>query len=172
MPSGRIRFCYIVIGTELKEKHILEQEELFSSGLKEKKHFMWLKWRNVEKEFVLFSSWRSPYPFLLLGDPRLLINLRIDSLNMIVFSNRVPWLEQVRLTIFRLYNGVKWYTFTRNCTLNFDLFPGLSTSSTILSCDTRQLLAATCSPGSVTITLFFTSRTIFNTLHGIINTSL
>ena len=34
MSSGRIHCCYLVTGTELKEKHILEQDELFSSGLK------------------------------------------------------------------------------------------------------------------------------------------
>ena len=42
MSSSRIYFCYIIIGTEFKEKHILEQDELFcftiiSSRLKEKK---------------------------------------------------------------------------------------------------------------------------------------
>ena len=67
MSSSRIHCCYIIIGTEFKEKHILEQDELFcciniSSGLREKK-------------FVLFSSLRIPDPFLLLGDPELLINL-------------------------------------------------------------------------------------------------
>ena len=41
--SSRTHCCYIIIGTEFKEKHILEQDELFccaviSSGLKEKKH--------------------------------------------------------------------------------------------------------------------------------------
>ena len=41
MSSSRIHCCYIIIGTEFKEKHILEQDELFccaviSSGLKEK----------------------------------------------------------------------------------------------------------------------------------------
>ena len=42
-----------------------------SSGLKEKKHFMWLKLRNVEKKkFVLSSSLRIPDPYLLLENPR------------------------------------------------------------------------------------------------------
>ena len=41
MSSIRIHCCYIIIGTEFKEKHILEQDGLFccaiiSSGLKEK----------------------------------------------------------------------------------------------------------------------------------------
>ena len=78
---SRIYCCYIITGTEFKEKHILEQDELFccviiSSGLKEKKKsFMWLRWRNVEKKFVLFSFSSASDPFLLRGDPRLLINL-------------------------------------------------------------------------------------------------
>ena len=42
MSSSRIHCCYIIIGTEFKEKHNLEQDELFccviiSFGLKEKK---------------------------------------------------------------------------------------------------------------------------------------
>ena len=41
MSSNRIHCCYIITGTEFKEEHILEQDELFrcviiSSGLKEK----------------------------------------------------------------------------------------------------------------------------------------
>ena len=78
---SRIYCCYIIIGTGFKEKHILEQDESFccviiSSGLKEKKKsFMWLRWRNVEKEFVIFSFSSASDPSLLLGDPRLLIKL-------------------------------------------------------------------------------------------------
>ena len=42
MSSSRVHCRYIIIGTEFKEKHILEQDKLFccaviSSGLKEKK---------------------------------------------------------------------------------------------------------------------------------------
>ena len=42
MSSSRVHCHYIIIGTEFKEKHILEQDKLFccaviSSGLKEKK---------------------------------------------------------------------------------------------------------------------------------------
>ena len=42
MSWSRIHYCYIIIGTEFKEKHTLEQDKLFrcviiSSGLKEKK---------------------------------------------------------------------------------------------------------------------------------------
>ena len=68
MSSSRIHCCYIIIGTEIRDKHILKQDELFycaiiSSGLKEK------------KISVLFSSLRTPDPSLLLGNPGLLINL-------------------------------------------------------------------------------------------------
>ena len=71
MSLSRIHCCYIVIGTEFKEKQILEQDELFccaiiSSGFK-------------EKTFVLFSSLKTPDPYLFLGDPGLLIYLGIDS---------------------------------------------------------------------------------------------
>ena len=71
MSSSRIHCCYIITGTEFKEEHILEQDELFccviiSCGLK-------------EKMFVLFASWRTPDPFLIPGDPGLLFNLRTDS---------------------------------------------------------------------------------------------
>ena len=57
-----------------KEKHILEQDTLF----------YWLRQSNLEKKFVFFSSlrtpdpissWTAPDPSLVLGDPRLLINL-------------------------------------------------------------------------------------------------
>ena len=42
MSLCRIHCCYIIIGKEFKEKHTLEEDELFyciiiSSGLKEKK---------------------------------------------------------------------------------------------------------------------------------------
>ena len=33
MSSSRIHCCYIVIGTELEEKHILEQDELFCCAI-------------------------------------------------------------------------------------------------------------------------------------------
>ena len=54
MSSSRIHCCYIIIGTEIKDKHILKQDELFycaiiSSGLKENKNIC---------------------PFLLLENPR------------------------------------------------------------------------------------------------------
>ena len=63
MSSIRIHCCYIIIGTEFKEKHILEQDGLFccaiiSSGLKER------------KMFVLFSSLRTPDLCFLLKSPR------------------------------------------------------------------------------------------------------
>ena len=62
MSSSRMHYCYIIFGTEFKEKHILEQDELscctiISSGLKGKK-------------LVLFSSLRTPDSYLLLESPR------------------------------------------------------------------------------------------------------
>ena len=41
MPSSKIHCCYIIISTELKEKHTLEQDKLLccviiSSGLKKR----------------------------------------------------------------------------------------------------------------------------------------
>ena len=63
MSSSRIHCCYIVIGTEFKEKHILEQDEFFFSvqssalGLK-------------EKTFVLFSSLRTPDHYFILENSR------------------------------------------------------------------------------------------------------
>ena len=90
LSSSNIHCYYIIIRTELKEKHALEQDELFccviiSSGLKEvshkycchnnselrKKCFMWVRQSNVEKKNVLFSpSCRTLNSFLLLKDPR------------------------------------------------------------------------------------------------------
>ena len=69
MSSSRTHCCYIIIGAEFKGKHTLEQDELLcciiiSSVLQGRK-----------KTLVLFSSLRTLDPFLLLGDPRLLINL-------------------------------------------------------------------------------------------------
>ena len=63
MSLSSIQCCYIIIGTEFKGKHILEQDELFCcaiicSGL-------------IEKMFVLFSSLRTPDPYLLLESLRL-----------------------------------------------------------------------------------------------------
>ena len=41
MSFSKIHYCYIIISTELKEKHTLEQDEfccvIISSGLKENK---------------------------------------------------------------------------------------------------------------------------------------
>ena len=61
MSSSRIHCCHITIGIEFKEKHILEQDQLFccaiiSSGRKEKSLF--------------FSSLRTPDPYSLLESPR------------------------------------------------------------------------------------------------------
>ena len=64
--SSKIRCCYIIISTELKEKHTLEQNELFcciiiSSGLKENK-LMWLRQSSVEKNICPFP-WDPQTPF-------------------------------------------------------------------------------------------------------------
>ena len=66
MSSSRTR-CYKIIGTEFKEKHTFEQDELFcciiiSSGLKEKKMFDVTKRKECRKEIVC--------PFLLFQGPR------------------------------------------------------------------------------------------------------
>ena len=57
-PS-RIYWCYIIIGTGFKEKHILEQGESFccviiSSGLKEKKKFYVTKMKECRKRVCSF----------------------------------------------------------------------------------------------------------------------
>ena len=80
---SRMHCCYIVIGGGFKEKHILEQGEVFSSGLKEKNVLCDYvkKCRRNKKNLVLFSFSRAPYPFLLLRDPGLLINLPKNRLS-------------------------------------------------------------------------------------------
>ena len=82
MSSIRIHCCYIIIGTECKEKYTLEQDECFfyaiiSSGLKEKNVCPFLLLENSRPPI---SSLRTPDPFLLLGDPRL-INLPKNGLS-------------------------------------------------------------------------------------------
>ena len=78
MSQSRIHCCYIIIGTEFKGKHILEQDELFccaiiSSGLKEKKNIC---------PFLLLENSRPLSPPL--GPRTFLINLLgIDSLTSI-----------------------------------------------------------------------------------------
>ena len=76
---SRIYCCYIITGTEFKEKHILEQDELFccviiSSGLKEEELYV-TKMKECRKKFVHFSFSSASDPSLLHGDPGLLINL-------------------------------------------------------------------------------------------------
>ena len=65
MYSSRIYFCYIIIGTEFKEKHILEQDELFcftiiSSRLKEKKKCPFLFLENSRSQSPLQEP-RTPF---------------------------------------------------------------------------------------------------------------
>ena len=80
MSSSRIHCCYIMFSTAFKEEHTLEQDELFCCviircGLKGKK--IVTKWKECrrKKKACLFLLLKSPRPFLLLRDPRLLINL-------------------------------------------------------------------------------------------------
>ena len=85
MPSSSIHCCYIIFGSQVKRKHILEQDELFCcaiirSGLIEKKKkkrpFLFL-----ENARPLSSPWESWIGFSSLGTPEFLSTcLRIDSL--------------------------------------------------------------------------------------------
>ena len=104
MSSSKIHCCYIIISTELKKKHTLEQDELFcciiiNSGLKvtlkdcfhnnsefkKKKSYVTKMKECRKKKCVLFSSLRVPGPFLLLRCLGLLSNyLRINSLTDIL----------------------------------------------------------------------------------------
>ena len=54
--------CYIIIDTEFKEKHILEQDELFCCAI------ISSELKQTNEMFVLFSSLRTPDPYLLLRD--------------------------------------------------------------------------------------------------------
>ena len=88
MSSSKIHCCYIIISTELKKKHTLEQDKFFccviiSSGLKEKTSYVTktkeyrkkkkLSLSPLQELWILFSL-RALDPFLLVG-PGLLINL-------------------------------------------------------------------------------------------------
>ena len=79
MSLRKIHCCYIIISTEFKEKHTLEQHELFCcvivcSGIKENKVLCTkTKECRKKKKFFPFSSQRALDPFLLVG-PGLLIN--------------------------------------------------------------------------------------------------
>ena len=80
MSSSRICCCYIIISTEFKEKHILEQDELFhfaiiSSGLK-------------EKNICPFLLLENPNPSLLLGD--------LDFLSIYLGTNSLKGKRQRR----------------------------------------------------------------------------
>ena len=86
MSLSKIHCCYIIISTELKKKHTLEQNELFScinisSGLKEKMSYV-TKTKECRKKLsfspqelrIPFSSLRA-LDHILLEGPGLLINL-------------------------------------------------------------------------------------------------
>ena len=91
MPSSRMHCCYIIIGTEFKEKHILEQDELFgcaiiSSGLKGKE--LVLSSLNSKS---LSPSPEPQTPFSSLGTLDFLSTcLGIDSLNSKVIKQINP----------------------------------------------------------------------------------
>ena len=83
--SSRVHYCYIIIGTEFKEKNILEQDELFccviiSSGLKEKKKKNVCPFLLLENLRPLSPPWEPQTPFASSGTPDFLSTLRIDSL--------------------------------------------------------------------------------------------
>ena len=138
MPSSSIHCCYIIFGSQVKRKHILEQDELFCcaiirSGLIEKqtnkqtKTSFSLPW---ERQTPIFSlrvlNW-----FLLIGDPRILINLPKNWLShffisvkrLFSFSStsaiRVVSCAYLRLLILLLAIFIpacldfKWYTLNR-----------------------------------------------------------
>ena len=91
MSSSRTYYCDIIIGTEFKEKHTLEHDELFcyainSSGLKQKKSYVTkMQECRKKKKFVLFSSQRAQTPFSFLGTPDLSTYLRISFLTWNIF---------------------------------------------------------------------------------------
>ena len=71
MSSSRIHFCYIIIASEFKGKHILEQDELLccaiiNSGLKERNVCSFLLLENPrplstpQKPHTSLSSWGTP----------------------------------------------------------------------------------------------------------------
>ena len=84
-PSSRVHYCYIIIGTELKGKNILEQDELFScviisSGLKEKRKKV-RPFLILENLTPLSPPWGPQTPSSYSGTPDFLSTyLRIDSL--------------------------------------------------------------------------------------------
>ena len=110
MSSSRIHSFYIIIGTEFKGKHILEQDELFccaiiSSGLKEKLFYVTKTRECRKKSFSFFLPWEFQTPIssseapgssLLLGDPGLLINLSKNWLSQCDLAKGMGSLQWVR----------------------------------------------------------------------------
>ena len=86
LSSSRIHCCYIITGTEFKEKHILERDELFC--------YVIISSRRKEKTSVLFSSLRTPDLSLLLWDPGLLINLPRNWLSHQKLGMQLPRIAQ------------------------------------------------------------------------------
>ena len=87
MSSSKTHFYYIIISTELEEKHTIEPLAL---GIK-KKHFLWLRQENLGKNVCPFLFLKNPVPLSpLWGDPfslrapdSLSIYLRISSVILI-----------------------------------------------------------------------------------------
>ena len=69
-----MHYCYIIPSTEFKLSCLLCNHQFLAK--REKKSFMWLKLRNVEKKKICpFILLNKPRPLLSLGTPGLLINL-------------------------------------------------------------------------------------------------
>ena len=79
LSSSRIHCCHIIIGTESKGKHILEQDELFccasALGLEKKHLFFSPPWELQTPISSRAPDQLLPLPLFLLQDPGLLINL-------------------------------------------------------------------------------------------------
>ena len=93
--SSRIHCCHIIIGTEFKEKHILEQDELFccaiiSSGLKEKKVCPFLL---LENSRPVYHPWEPQTSLSSSGTPDLPTYLGIDSPTNILYNSSLCFIN-------------------------------------------------------------------------------
>ena len=100
--SKMVHYCYIIIGTEFKEKkNILEQDELFccvivSSGLKEGKKKNVCPFLLLENLRPLSPPWEPQTSFSSSGTPDFLsTSLRIDSLRYRVMAINVQFSRSV-----------------------------------------------------------------------------
>ena len=113
MPSSSIHGCYIIFGSQVKRKHILEQDELFccaiiSSGLTEKKNCPFLFLENARP---LSCPWESWIGFSSLGTPEFLSTcLRIDSLTLSSPSRGcLDFLQLLPLECYHAHIWGCWY---------------------------------------------------------------